>query len=32
VNWVEFDLGKDSVSLDHLISPEDRLQLAMAQQ
>ena len=32
VNWVEIDLGKDSVSLDHLISPEDRLQLAMAHQ
>jgi arylsulfatase len=32
VKWVEIDLGKDSVSLDHLISPEDRLQVAMAHQ
>ena len=32
VNWVEIDLGKDSVNLDHLISPEQRLDLAMAQQ
>jgi arylsulfatase len=32
VNWVEIDLGKDSVNLDHLISPEQRLQLAMARQ
>jgi arylsulfatase A-like enzyme len=32
VNWVEIDLGKDAVSLDHLISPEDRLQVAMAHQ
>jgi hypothetical protein len=30
VNWVEIDLGKDAVSLDHLIAPEDRLRLAMA--
>jgi hypothetical protein len=22
VNWVEIDIGKDSVNLDHLISPE----------
>jgi arylsulfatase A-like enzyme len=32
VNWVEIDLGKDSVNLDHLIKPEDRLSLAMARQ
>lgn len=32
VTWVEIDLGKDSVSLDHLISPEERLNLAMAHQ
>jgi arylsulfatase A-like enzyme len=32
VKWVEIDLGKSSVSLDHLISPEDRLNLAMAHQ
>jgi arylsulfatase len=30
VNWVELDLGKDAVNLDHLISPEERLNLAMA--
>ena len=29
VNWVEIDIGKDSVNLDHLISPEQRLELAM---
>jgi arylsulfatase len=32
VSWVEIDLGKSSVSLEHLISPEDRLNLAMAHQ
>jgi arylsulfatase A-like enzyme len=32
VNWVEIDLGKDSVNLDHLISPEQRLHLAMGTQ
>ena len=32
VNWVEIDLGKDAISLDHLIDPEDRLRLAMARQ
>ena len=32
VNWVEIDLGKDAVNLDHLISPEQRLQVAMAHQ
>ena len=31
VLWVEIDIG-DAVSLDHLISPEQRLQLAMARQ
>ena len=30
VNWVEIDLGKDAVDLDHLISPEERLHVAMA--
>jgi Sulfatase len=29
LNWVEIDLGKDSVNLDHLISHEQRLHLAM---
>ena len=32
VNWVEIDLGNDAVDLDHLISPEERLNLAMARQ
>ena len=32
VNWVEIDLGKDAVNLDHLISPEQRLHVAMALQ
>jgi arylsulfatase A-like enzyme len=32
VNWVEIDIGKDSVNLDHLISPEQRLQIAMTRQ
>ncbi|MDQ7823681.1 MAG: arylsulfatase [Candidatus Eremiobacteraeota bacterium] len=30
VNWVEIDLGKDTVNLDHLITPEERLHVAMA--
>jgi arylsulfatase len=30
VNWVEIDLGKDSIDLDHLITPEERLRVAMA--
>ena len=32
VNWVEIDIGKDSVNLDHLITAEDRLRVAMARQ
>lgn len=32
VLWVEIDIGKDAVSLDHLITPEERLHLAMARQ
>jgi hypothetical protein len=32
VNWVEINLGKDSVNLDHLISPKDRLHFVMATQ
>ena len=32
VNWVEIDIGKDAVNLDHLISPEERLAVAMARQ
>jgi arylsulfatase len=30
VNWVEIDVGKDAEDLDHLISPEERLRVAMA--
>jgi len=30
VNWVEIDVGKDAENLDHLISPEERLRIAMA--
>ena len=32
VNWVEIDVGKEAINLDHLITPEDRLHLAMARQ
>jgi arylsulfatase len=30
VNWVEIDLGKDAEDLDHLVSAEERLRVAMA--
>lgn len=30
VNWVEIDVDQDAESLDHLISPEERLKVAMA--
>ena len=30
VNWVEIDIGKDAKDLDHLITPEERLRVAMA--
>jgi arylsulfatase len=32
VNWVQIDLGKDSEEADHLITPEERLRVAMARQ
>ena len=32
VNWVEIDIGKDAINLDHLIMAEDRLRVAMARQ
>jgi arylsulfatase len=32
VSWVEIDLGKDAVDLDHLITPEERFRVAMAKQ
>ena len=30
VNWVEIDVDKDAEDFDHLITPEERLQVAMA--
>jgi arylsulfatase A-like enzyme len=30
VNWVEIDVGQDAEDLDHLITPEERLSVAMA--
>ena len=32
VRWVEIDLGEDAEDLDHLITPEERLRIAMARQ
>jgi hypothetical protein len=32
VSWIEIDIGKDAVNLDHLISPEERLAVALARQ
>ena len=32
VSWVEIDLGQDAVNLDHLITPEQRLHLALGTQ
>jgi arylsulfatase A-like enzyme len=32
INWVQIDLGEDAGDVDHLISPEERLQIAMARQ
>jgi arylsulfatase A-like enzyme len=32
VRWVEIDLGEDAADTDHLISPEERLRIAMARQ
>src|SRR6478609_7483912 len=32
VNWVQIDLGKDATDADHLITPEERLRVAMARQ
>jgi hypothetical protein len=29
VGWVEIDLGDDAVNVDHLITPEQRLRLAL---
>ena len=32
VNWVQIDLAEDAEDADHLISPEERLRVAMARQ
>ena len=32
VNWVQIDLGEDAEDADHLITPEERLKIAMARQ
>jgi arylsulfatase len=32
VNWVQIDLGEDADDADHLITPEERLSVAMARQ
>src|SRR5688500_9724970 len=32
VNWVQIDLGEDAEDADHLISPDERLRVAMARQ
>jgi arylsulfatase len=32
VNWVQVDLGEDAEDADHLITPEERLRVAMARQ
>jgi arylsulfatase len=32
VNWVQIDLGADANDADHLITPEERLRVAMARQ
>jgi arylsulfatase len=32
VHWVQIDLGEDAEDADHLISPEERLRVAMARQ
>ena len=32
VDWVQIDLGEDAEDADHLITPEERLRVAMARQ
>jgi arylsulfatase len=32
IRWVQIDLGKDAEDADHLITPEERLRVAMARQ
>jgi arylsulfatase len=32
INWVQIDLAKDAADADHLISPEERVRVAMARQ
>jgi arylsulfatase len=32
VSWVQIDLGEDAEDADHLITPEERLRVAMSRQ
>ncbi len=32
INWVQIDIAESAEDLDHLISPEDRLRIAMTRQ
>jgi hypothetical protein len=32
VHWVQIDLGADAEDADHLITPEERLRIAMTRQ
>jgi arylsulfatase len=32
IDWVEISIGDDAADSDHLISPEERLKVAMARQ
>jgi len=32
IKWVQIDLGNDAEDADHLITPEERLKIAMARQ
>jgi arylsulfatase len=32
VNWVQIDIAEAAEDLDHLITPEERLRIAMARQ
>ncbi len=32
IRWVQIDLGEDAEDADHLITPEERLRVAMARQ
>jgi arylsulfatase len=32
VHWVQLDLGEDAEDADHLITPEERMRVAMSRQ